>query len=106
MYYICILMRILKIKSLPKSKTWVDRDTVMLHACFQILEDCVELEKVDEHVNYDAHKDFVDEVRFLYQWWQKRKIDEYISDIDDMEQMKEDEEMLIRLMKIRCQLWT
>ena len=45
----------------------------MLHACFQILQDAVEIEKVDTHCNYDAHKDFVDEVRFLYDWWIKRK---------------------------------
>lgn len=106
MYYICNLMRILKIKSLPSAKSWLDRDIIMLHACFQILEDCVELEKVDEHVNYDAHKDFVDEVRFLYQWWKKRKAQEDDSTIDDLVQMKEDDEMLIRLIKIRGCLWT
>ena len=40
-------MRILKIDSLPNAKQWVDRDHIMLHACFQILQDCVEKEKVD-----------------------------------------------------------
>lgn len=40
---------------------------------------------------------FDDEVRFLYKWWQTRK------DGDDDSQ---DDEMLIRLMKIRCALWT
>lgn len=60
-------MRKLQIKSLPK-KQWVDRDEIMLHACFQILTDAIEKKHVDTHCNYEAHKDFVDEVRFLYNW--------------------------------------
>ena len=95
-------MRILKIESLPSSKIWYDRDTIMLHACFQILKDCVEKEHVDTHCNYESHKDFVDEVRFLYKWWNERIED---TDYDDA-QMKEDDEMLMRLMKIRTSLWT
>ena len=94
-------MRILKIDSLPNAKEWVDRDHIMLHACFQILQDCVEKENVDTHCNYEAHKDFVDEVRFLYKWWETRKQKETSDN-----QMKEDDEMLIRLMKIRSALWT
>ncbi len=94
-------MRILKINSLPSSKDWVDRDEVMLHACFQILTDCIDKEKVDKHCNYEAHKDFVDEVRFLYKWWKKRKKSEGRDN-----QMDEDDKMLIRLMKIRTVLWT
>ena len=94
-------MRTLKIESLPSKKDWVDRDTIMLHACFQILKDCVEKEEVDTHCNYEAHKDFVDEVRFLYEWWNKR-IKKETTD----KQMKEDDKMLIRLMKIRTSLWT
>lgn len=94
-------MRILKINSLASSKTWIDRDEIMLHACFQILQDCVEKEKVDTHCNYESHKDFVDEVRFLYKWWNKRKEKNC-----SHEQHKEDDKMLIRLMKIRTTLWT
>lgn len=90
-------MRILKIESLPTAKSWVDRDTLMLHSCFQILKDCVEKEKVDTHCNYEANKDFVDEVRFLYNWWEKRS---------KMECSKDDDKMLLRLLKIRTQLWT
>lgn len=88
-------MKTLKIKSLPR--TWVDRDVVMLHACFQILEDCVEKESVDTHCNYETYKEYVDEIRFLYNWWQKRK---------DKDEDDKDDEMLIRLMKIRGFLWT
>lgn len=93
-------MRILKIESLPKSFEWVDRDYLMLHACFQILKDCIEKEKVDKHCNYKTHKEFVDEVRFLYKWWKKRIKDSYI----DTE--IEDSKMLLRLIKIRSFLWT
>ncbi len=89
-------MKILKIHSLNKG--WVDRDFLMLHACFQILSDCVELEKVDEFANYETHKDSIDEIRFLYNWWQKRKNS---NDFED-----EDNEMLLRLMKVREFLWT
>lgn len=90
----------LKIESL-QSKGWVDRDEIMLYACFQLLKDCVEQEHVDTHCNYEAHKDFVDEVRFLYNWWINR-LKKNTSD----EQMIEDDLMLIRLMKIRKGLWT
>lgn len=90
-------MRTLTIKTLPSAKTWIDRDEIMLHACFQILEDCIEKENVDTHCNYEVHKDFVDEVRFLSKWWKERQITN-----DD----SEDDEMLLRLMKIRRALWT
>lgn len=93
-------MLTLKIESL-EPKIWIDRDEIMLHACFQILKDCVEKEHVDTHCNYEKHKDFVDEVRFLYNWWIKR-----INVNASEEQMNEDDEMLIRLMKIRTCLWT
>ena len=93
-------MRILKIDSLPNSKQWVDRDLIMLHACFQILQDCVEKEKVDTHCDYQSHQDFVDEVRFLYNWWLNRKNDV------DFDNNEEDNQMLNRLMKIRLWLWT
>ena len=87
-------MRHLKIDSLPGSKIWIDRDHIMLHACFQILQDCVEKEDLLNHCNYEAHKQQVDEVRFLYNWWMERKKDWGDEDT-------EDDEMLIRLMKIR-----
>ena len=98
-------MRILKIHSLPSNKEWVDRDVIMLHACFQILKDCIEKEKVDTHCNYKAHKEFVDEVRFLNKWWKKRSKISW-SPINEDNQNKEDDEMLLRLMKIRKSLWT
>jgi hypothetical protein len=96
-------MRLLKIKSLPgvKESVWIDRDCIMLHACFQILQDFIEKEDGDNHCCYESHKDFIDEVRELYNWWLKRKHDDY-----DVNVFTEDNEMLTRLMKIRPQLWT
>ena len=93
-------MRYLKIESLPDSKNWIDRDCIMLHACFQILVDAIEKEEVDTHCDYEEHKENVDEIRFLYKWWINRKED------DSIESDKEDDEMLIRLMKVRTFLWT
>lgn len=94
-------MRNLKIESLPSVKDgWVDRDDIILHACFQALKDYIEKEKGDTHCNYKAHKEFVDEIRFLYKWWKKR-VKRGRSDDES-----EDNEMLIRLMKIRTSLWT
>ena len=94
-------MRLLKIESLPKAKDWVDKDVIMLHACFQILKDSVEKEHVDTHLNYEFHKKVVDEVRFLYNWWLKR-----MDMVHTYEENDEDTEMLLRLMKIRTALWT
>lgn len=91
-------MRILEINSLP-SEQWIDRDFIMLHACFQILQDCVEEEKIDTDCNYEIHKELVDEIRFLYSWWLVRK--EVVFRDDD-----EDEVILNRLIKIRTSLWT
>jgi len=95
-------MRILKIESLENVKhaPWIDRDCIMLHACFQILVDAIEKEEVDKECDYEHHKKDIDEVRFLYDWWQKRKFD------DSVESDKDDDNMLIRLMKVRSFLWT
>lgn len=94
-------MRILKIDSLPSvNEDWVDRDEIMLHACFQILEDCIEKEHVDTHCNYEANKDMVDEIRFLSKWWKER-----INRGRHIETEDEDDAMLLRLMEIRRCLW-
>lgn len=96
-------MRKLKINSLPKKKHWVDRDEIMLHACFQILQDFVEVEKFENHIPYEHNEKFVDEVRALYKWWKKRK-NEYPP--FENKKDKKDTKMLKRLMKIRSNMWT
>lgn len=100
MNFLNIKMRKLEIKSLPNLRTWVDRDIIMFHCCFQILQEFIELENGDTHCNYKAYKELVDEYRFLYNWWLKRKENIY-NEKDD-----EDNEMLERLIKIRETLWT
>jgi hypothetical protein len=99
-------MRILKIHSLPPSSQWIDRDEIMLHACFQILKDFMEKENllpIDSEEIKDADDENFSEVKFLYQWWNNR-----INNDDNytIEQSKEDSEMLIKLMRIRTYLWT
>jgi hypothetical protein len=95
-------MRLLKIESLPDTKQWVDRDEIMLHACFQILKDFIEKENGDTHCNYEAHKDRIDEIRFLNNWW----ADRCKREVFKVDYEIEDNEMLSRLMKIRLFLWT
>ena len=93
-------MRILKINSLPNSKEWVDRDCVMLHACFQLLVDYVEKENGLKHCNYETHNESIDELSFLYKWWKKRRKHIYLLEGE------EDQKMIERLIKIREFLWT
>lgn len=88
-------MKKLKIKSLPK-KRWVDRDVLMLHSCFQILEDFVDKEDGLNHCDYEEHKEDVDTCRELYNWWQNNK--EIVNN--------EADEMLLKLIKVRGFLWT
>jgi len=92
--------------------TWSDRDHRMLHACFQLLTDFMDLEKPwefsasDEEMR-EAYKDcdWADErvedwreLRELYQWWQKRD--------ETGEKYDADQLMLTRLIKHRRLLWT
>lgn len=94
-------MRILRINSLPsvKDKGWVDRDMIMLHACFQTLVDFVEEEEGLNHSNYEVYKETIDEIKYLYDWW----IDNSATvSIDD----KVADEHLMRLVKVRGFLWT
>ena len=60
-------MRTLKITTLPSVKeAWIDRDMIMLHACFQILTDFIVKEKELHHCNYEFHKETMDEYKYLY----------------------------------------
>lgn len=97
-------MRILKIHTLPSVKecSWIDKDYIMLHACFQLLVDCVEEEKVHEHCNYEHHKKEIDEVLFLYNWWKQYSQGDSLSTLG----YEVPQEMLTRLIKIRGFLWT
>ena len=84
----------------------------MLHACFQLLTDCIEGENLFTcHVDWthdDLHINAKKELEELYRWWTERKaFDEegHIADLDK-DQYKEDSEMLVRLISVRQFLWT
>lgn len=97
------MSRLLKIESLPNSKEWVDRDYIMLHACFQLLQDCVDKEGLLTHCDQEYHKEELTEVKILYDWWQTRKLEIHACDFNGE---KKDSEMLQRLIDIRNFLWT
>jgi hypothetical protein len=94
-------MRLLGVETLPDEKDWIDADTVMIHSCFQILTNYIENEKALEIINYEAHKEFVDEVNELYDWWKVRRLKVHCKDNEH----KIDDSYLLRLMKLRTKLW-
>ena len=92
----------LKIETL--NEQWRDKDSVMLHACFQLLKDAVEQEKLFEVIDWDVDKTTKAtkrELSILYHWWINYKESEVPED-DMIEQNK----MLHRLIDIRWALWT
>jgi len=146
---------VLRISTL--SRTWHDKDEIMLHACFQILVDFIEDECSPGVVNwaYDArHRKTKKELDFLYKWWKEIRPARFDPFLDDdslvrptgkellgppnekghrkwmggsaelkkkypkyykaMEQswkleekwIKEDQEMLHRLIDVRREMWT
>ena len=92
-------MKRLAIKSLDKG--WCDVDIVMLHACFQLLEDCIVGENLFESCDWTESADDKQKLLDLYNWWQNRKIN-----TDDLDTYEEDNEKLIALIKVRNYLWT
>ena len=100
---------LLRIKTI--NATWCDKDTVMLHACFQLLTDFIEQENPFETIDWEhteEKKVVKKEIDFLYDWWKdlllKNENDEWNSMHNNV-QYKEENEMLIRLIKIRDHLW-
>ena len=101
---------VLKIKTL--SGDWCDKDVVMLHACFQLLTDCIEEERLlTGHLDWTHDDEYIQakiEIEELYAWWTERKkldSEEKINDLDETQYFL-DNEMLIRLIKVRQYLWT
>ncbi len=93
------------------SEGWCDKDTVMLHACFQLLSDCVEKENLlNGHIDWghdSKQKAAKTKIQELYDWWQQRK-NSNPGTTDDLEPStyNEDTEMLTELIKVRQYLWT
>ncbi len=100
----------LKIDSL--SNDWCDKDIIMLHACFQLLMDCIEKENLlNGHTDWNYNDEFKHarkEIVELQKWWIERKqrvMDDTLRELDE-KQYSEDNSMLIRLIEIRKFLWT
>ena len=89
---------------------WCDKDIVLLHACFQLLTDCIEKEDLNGMTDWTQDEKFASaklEIDLLYNWWKERVKSEMgerlgLSD----KQYEQDNKMLIRLIKIRKYLWT
>lgn len=88
---------------------WLDRSEGMLFAAFAILVDFVDRE-YPGYVDWE-HSDEMraqrDEVMALYRWWtverkSERDADDGTTDVVD----DKDDEMLLRLVKVRGILWT
>jgi hypothetical protein len=100
----------LKIDTL--SNDWCDKDIVILHACFQLLMNCIEKENLlNGHTDWNYNDEFKHarkEIIELQNWWTERKqrvIDDTIKELDE-QQYSEDNSMLMRLIDIRRFLWT
>ncbi len=96
---------ILKIETL--NDEWLDKDLIILHACFQILSDCIEKENLfTGHIDWtndEEQRNAKKEIEILYNWWMKRKIK---NNSLDEKQYEEDNTMLKKLIDIREYLWT
>ncbi len=96
---------VLNIDSLTKN--WRDKDSVILHASFQLLKDFVEKEDCDvQETDWDADERLRSakvEIDELYRWWLS-----YIKthSLDDEGDYELENDMLIRLIKVRWALWT
>lgn len=94
-------MRILKINSLPsvKEQPWCDRDYIMFHACFQLLEDCVEKEKLFD--NWGNNFEVQEHLKTLYKWWKE------VKDSEGFDSGSQDSQAKLELLiKYRQFLWT
>ena len=108
---------------------WHDVDGRMLHACFDLLCDFVEREEGLKSLKYQwtyqrdqelapdmicsdadiaAAKHVYDEVNYLYNWWNETVEARMNGDRDEVDSpdAKEDDENMIRLIKVRRYLWT
>lgn len=123
---------ILKIKSLDKG--WRDKDSVLLHACFQLLSDFVEQEipkfpainwnvsanmmnaqvkgiQFDhtEENNSASTRDIKKEFEELYAWWQEWKKKDSTNNStfeEDHADYLIENEMLKKLIGLRMYMWT
>ena len=70
-------MKYLKIHTLDRGK-WYDKDTILLHAAFQLLVDFVEQEEPEQVCDWqydELHRDAWREITQLYTWWKQERPD-------------------------------
>lgn len=95
---------VLNIESLDNE--WRDKDSIMLHACFQLLKDCVDHENLLEcHVDWNSTEKLrlaKIEIIALYQWW----LAYTETGVPNWETNNLENIMLKRLIDIRWALWT
>ena len=68
-------MRLLKLRGLPSH--WIDKDHLILHAAFQLLQDFMERERTDR-IDWNDDPRLArawQEIRSLYRWWTKVRPD-------------------------------
>ena len=68
-------MKYLKILTLTKGQ-WYDRDTILLHAAFQVLADFMEQERPAAIVDWEhdeVHRNAWRELAQLYRWWKEER---------------------------------
>lgn len=75
-------------------------DDVMLHAAFAVLRQFLE-EEFPGHIRW--RKSDLRELEELYRWWETTWMHQRPG---DDEECRKDDEMLLRLMRIRQKLWT
>lgn len=89
------------------NEEWEEIDKMMLFACFTLLEKYV---KEEAHLNdwedSEKQKKVKDEIDVLSHWWNyRKKLEEGLVEETKLQE-QEDTEMLIRLIQIRCELWS
>lgn len=104
---------------------WHDRGPLILYAAFNLLKQYVETEKPFETINWEWNEDHRvvgAEIRVLYDWWTSGRAQEHLAVDDEYKDTiskrwsswgeaeqhlnERDDEMLLRLIKIRHYLWT
>lgn len=95
---------ILKIDSL--NANWRDKDSLLLHACFQILKDFVENEDAfNSHIDWahdERHRAAKIEILALNDWW----LSHSEKSVPEEKSYELENQMLHRLIDVRWALWT
>jgi hypothetical protein len=113
----CLFRRYDLIRTGLSKKDWHDKDITMLYGMMNLLVDYVDGEKCFEITKWDEDADskrVAKEIKAIYRWWKlydklyaiahNAKGEKFHKMQDSL--IKEEQEMLIRLIKIRKYLWT